>query len=113
MHNLTSDCLHSFIYEIYRDSYEPFASNDWVYISQSRLDNARAIFDDSIMISFMLENIRVAEGSLLETILKFLEVQVYPKEGYDMQQITGINYRQLGFYVGDFLGYTTIDFNKF
>ena len=65
------------------------------------------------MISFLLDDIRVAEGSLLEAVLKLLDIEVYPKEGYEMQQITGINYRQLGFYLGEFLAYTTIDFNKF
>ena len=59
----------------------------------------------------MIEEIRVVDGSVLDWILKVCEIKVETVQGSEWQQITGLNYKELGHLIGDILGRTTVDFN--
>ena len=113
LHNLTTACLESVDREILRESLIPFIhENDWIYITQSVFENAREIFDDLIQISYLADDIRVVQGSFTESLFKYLEIEIKTtNSGVEGQQVTGINYKDLGYYVGDVLGRTTVDFN--
>ena len=66
--------------EVLWDSLVPFLLHqDRMYIIRSWLDSARTIFDDTVYITYLIDDIRVVQGSwtqwILQTFLKGFEAE--------------------------------------
>ena len=118
-HSVTYNCLYSLKIDIFEESVRPMSQQDFIYKIKMFLKNDEEIFDDILkIVELTVDSMKAGSVEfrtrnwIVYKIYQFIGLDPGDFKGYrdDLSDIfQGLDYRSLGYTVGDIIGRLSID----